>query len=126
MDAEHNPALTRLGSVIRLAPGAEEEYRRLHAAVWPGVLARLGEAHITNYTIFLHGDLLFAYMEYLGDDLEGDMARVDADPETQRWLALTDPLQTRLATAGDGDRWWATMEEIFHYAGASSGDSSAA
>jgi L-rhamnose mutarotase len=118
--------MKRLGSVIRLAPGAEDKYRQLHAAVWPGVLSRLGEAYITNYTIFLHGDLLFAYMEYLGDDLERDMARLDDDPETKRWLALTDPLQIRLETAAQGDRWWATMQEIFHYTGPSSDDIPAA
>ncbi len=118
MRADQASGGTRLGSVIRLAPGAEEEYRRLHAAVWPGVLARLGEARITNYTIFLHGDLLFAYMEYVGEDLASDMARLDADPEIQQWLAITDPLQLRLETAADSDRWWATMEQIFHYDGA--------
>ena len=106
-------SVQRLGSAIGLAPGAVEEYRRLHDAVWPAVLDRLRASNVTNYTIFLLGDLLFSYMEYVGDDLEADMARIADDPETKRWWTLTAPLQRRLAAAADGE-WWASMEPVFH------------
>jgi L-rhamnose mutarotase len=103
----------RIGSVIKLAPGAEAEYRRLHHDVWPAVLKRLAASGITNYTIFLHGELLFSYMEYVGDDLDRDMAAIAADPETQRWWELTVPLQHPVPSAAEG-QWWASMEEVFH------------
>lgn len=63
-----------MGHVIKLKPGAYEEYKRLHADVWNEVLAAIHKANIRNYSIFHWGGFLFAYMEYIGDDLEADMA----------------------------------------------------
>ena len=54
--------------MIRLRPEHEVEYRRLHANVWPGVLATLRRVGVRNYSIFLRDGLLFSYLEYLGDD----------------------------------------------------------
>lgn len=103
----------RIGSVVRLRPGRREEYERLHAAVWPGVLARLKESHIGNYSIFVQGDLLFAYYEYDGDDYDADMARIAADPVTQDWWRLTDPCQEPLEPTPDG-RPWSEMRPVFY------------
>ena len=102
--------------VIRLRPERVAEYKRLHAAVWPSVLARISACHIRNYSIFLREpeNLLFGTWEYHGTDLAADMAAMTADPETQRWWALTDPCQESLETRGEGE-WWATMDEVFHY-----------
>lgn len=105
--------MQRYASVIRLRADREEEYRRLHADVWPGVLAALRRAGVRNYSIFLRDGLLFSYLEYVGDDYERDMAGIAADAETRRWWALTDPCQQRLDTAADGE-WWAPAEEVFH------------
>jgi L-rhamnose mutarotase len=105
--------MQRFASVIRLRPEHRATYLELHAAVWPGVEQMLREANFRNYTIFLHGDLLFGYYEYVGSDYAADMARIAADPETQRWWKLTDPCQESLAEPGSG-HWWAPMEEIWH------------
>ena len=72
--------MRRFGQVIRVRPEAIEEYERLHADPWPGVLAAIAAAHIRNYSIYRHGELLFAYYEYVGSDLEGDLAAMAADP----------------------------------------------
>jgi L-rhamnose mutarotase len=103
----------RYGSVIRLRPEHREEYLRLHRAVWPAVEDMIRRANIRNYTIFLHGDLLFSYFEYVGDDYDADMARIAADPETQRWWQLTDPCQESLSDRASGP-WWTPLEEIWH------------
>lgn len=103
----------RVASVIRLRPEHEEEYRRLHRAVPPAVLATLRRAHITNYSIFLRDHTLFAYYEYTGDDYEADLAAIAADPDTQHWWTLTDPCQQPLESAADGEHWVAG-EEVFH------------
>ena len=58
----------RIATVIRLRPEHEVEYRRLHANVWPGVLATLRRVGVRNYSIFLRDGLLFSYLEYSGDD----------------------------------------------------------
>ena len=104
--------MRRIASMIRLRPEKEAEYRELHEAVWPSVLATLRAANVTNYSIFLRDGLLFSYLEYTGNDYAADMARVAADPETQRWWTLTDPCQQPLETAAEGE--WAPAEEVFH------------
>jgi L-rhamnose mutarotase len=105
--------MTRHGFVIGLRPEAEDEYRELHAATWPAVKAQIKRSNITNYSIFLHGGLLFGYFEYVGDDLGADMAAMAEDPETRRWWALTEPMQQPLPSRGAGE-WWAAMDEVFH------------
>jgi L-rhamnose mutarotase len=103
----------RYASVIRVRPEHEAEYRRLHAEVWPGVLRRIRESGIVNYSIFLRDGLLFSYYEYVGDDHARDLAAMAGDPETQRWWELTDPCQQPVESAADGQRW-APMTEVFH------------
>jgi L-rhamnose mutarotase len=106
-------SVQRRAAVIRLRAEQERTYRELHAAVWPGVLATLRDAHVTNYSIFLRDGLLFSYLEYTGDDYAQDMTRIAADPETRRWWQLTDPCQQPLDTAAESERW-APAEEVFH------------
>ena len=45
--------VTRYGSVIGLKPEKLEEYKELHANVWPGVLKKIKECNIRNYSIYL-------------------------------------------------------------------------
>ena len=105
----------RMASVIRLRPEHMSEYTRLHADVWPGVLARLRASHITNYSIYLRRPemLMFGYFEYTGDDFAADEAAIAADPVTQDWWAICGPMQEPFGTRAPGE-WWAGMEEIFH------------
>jgi L-rhamnose mutarotase len=107
--------MQRMGMVIGIAPERIAEYRTLHEAVWPAVLARIRASNIRNYTIFLREpeNLLFAYWEYHGADLAADMAAIAADPETQRWWTFTDPCQQALVTRAPGEHWAAT-EPVFH------------
>lgn len=105
--------MTRYGQVIALRPEAEDEYIRLHRAVWPSVLATIAACHIRNYSIYLRQGLLFACFEYHGVDYEADMRRMAADPETQRWWKMMDPMQARLEDAVAGEKW-SSMQEVFH------------
>ena len=106
--------MKRVASVIGLPAENREEYERHHAAVWPGVLERLTASGIRNYSIYRHGELLFSYFEYVGDDYEADMAAIAADPETQRWWAVQEPLQRPLEDRAPGE-WWSELPEIFHH-----------
>jgi L-rhamnose mutarotase len=105
--------MQRYGSVIKVRPEKLEEYKRLHAAAWPGVLKMIHDCNIRNYSIYLKDGYLFGYYEYVGSDYQGDMAKMAADPVTQEWWKLTDPCQEGLPTRQPGE-WWASMEEVFH------------
>jgi L-rhamnose mutarotase len=105
--------MKRFGSVIGLRREDLEAYKKLHAAVWPGVLKTIRECHIRNYSIYYKDGFLFSYYEYAGSDYAADMAHMAADPETQRWWEACSPCQQPLDSRKDGE-WWASMEEVFH------------
>lgn len=105
--------MTRYGMVIGVRPEKLEEYKKLHAAVWPDVLAMIHDCNIRNYSIYYRDGLLFSYFEYVGEDYEADMARMAADPTTQKWWDLCMPCQAPVPTRAEGE-WWAPMEEVFH------------
>jgi L-rhamnose mutarotase len=103
----------RFGQVIGVRADAIEAYERLHAEPWPGVLAAIAAANIRNYSIYRHGETLFAYFEYTGDAFEADMAAMAADPVVQQWWTLTDAMQEPDPGREPGS-WWLTLPEIFH------------
>jgi L-rhamnose mutarotase len=106
--------MQRFGQVIKLRPEKYEEYKKLHAAVWPDVLRMIGECHIHNYSIYHRDGYLFAYFEYTGFDFATDMAKMAADAKTQEWWAHCMPCQDPLPSRQQGE-WWAGMEELFHF-----------
>ena len=87
--------MQRMAMCIGLNPAAVEEYKRLHRAVWPDVLARISASGIRNYSIYLKQpeNILFGTWEYDGSDFQSDAAAMAADPATQRWWALCMPMQ---------------------------------
>jgi len=110
--------MKRYGTVIGLHADKLEEYKQLHAAVWAEVLHIIAQCNLRNYSIYLRQfddgqHFLFSYFEYTGDDFAADMAKMAADPTTQRWWAVCMPCQRPLDSR-DPEEWWASMEEVFH------------
>lgn len=107
--------MQRMGMVIGLKADKIDEYKRLHAAVWPEILALISSCNIRNYTIYLREpeNLLFGTWEYHGTDFDADMARMAADVDNKKWWAVCMPCQEPLATRKQGE-WWAMMDEVFH------------
>jgi len=103
----------RFGQTIRVRPESIEAYERLHRETWPGVLGAIHAANIRNYSIYRHEDRLFAYFEYVGDDFEGDMAAMAADPTIKAWWAQTDAMQDPFPERETGARWL-DLSEVFH------------
>ena len=104
--------------VLALHSEKVEEYKRLHAAVWPGVLEMIKACNILNYSIYMRvlddgQHYLFSYFEYIGDDFTADMAKMAADPTTQNWWDCCKPCQKPIENRAP-DEWWSTMEEVFH------------
>ena len=110
--------MKRYGMIIGLQPDRVEEYKKLHAAVWPDVLRMISECNIRNYSIYLgkldDGNLyLFSYFEYVGDDFATDMKKMASDPKTQAWWKLTDPCQIPQKERQAGEHWM-MLQEVFH------------
>ena len=102
--------MERVGFTMRLLPDKEAEYRRRHAAVWPEMLEALRAAGARDYSIFIRGADLFAYLEV--EDFAAFRAAMTATDVNDRWqaemAALIDPL-TDPATG-----FHQRLEEIFH------------
>lgn len=105
-------------SRLQLKPSAVKEYKEIHAAVWPGVLAALEKAHIVDYSIHHYPalQLLIANFKYTGTDYEADMKASAQDPDTQRWWAVTDGMQESFEEGATGSGketpWWTVRANI--------------
>ena len=96
--------MQRMGMVVGIRPEKVAEYKALHAAVWPQVLARIAASNIRNYSIFLREpeNLLFGCWEYHGHDFEADLPAARLDRAAIRAvfsLTLREPAGVR--PAGD-------------------------
>ncbi len=110
--------MKRYGMVIGLREEKIEEYKKLHASVWPDVLKTIEDCNIQNYSIYLRKlddeqYYLFSYFEYTGEDFQKDMEKMAADPTTQKWWDVCKPCQKPLEDCAEGE-WWTQMEEVFH------------
>jgi L-rhamnose mutarotase len=118
VEQQREAGIIYYGSVIELLPEQEQQYRDLHADVWPEVIAAIKKANIHNYNIFvaeLDGKrYLFSFFEYHGDDPEADFASIAADPTTRdKWWPITDHCQKRLPGTPEGQQWQ-SIEMLMH------------
>jgi L-rhamnose mutarotase len=102
--------MQRIGFVMRLLPGAEAEYRRRHAAVWPEMLAELKAAGASNYSIFLDGDRLFGYLEV--EDLGRFQQHLNDSEINARWQGSMGVLIDPLTDPATG--FHRQLDEVFH------------
>jgi L-rhamnose mutarotase len=100
----------RIGFVMRLRPGREAEYRARHEAVWPELLGDLKTAGARNYSIFLRGDDLFAYLEV--DDFAAFTRHMAGSDANARWQAEMAPLIDPLTDPETG--FHTRIPEVFH------------
>ena len=109
--------MKRVASIAELITDKVDEYKRLHAKVWPGVLRILRERNLRNYSVHLRRmadgrHFLFSYFEYVGSDFAADMAKIDADADMLAWWDLCKPCLT--PPDGPGGEYFAEMQEVFH------------
>ena len=105
--------MQRFGSVIMLNEEKKDVYFELHANPWPEINKMISECNIKNYSIYYKDGYLFSYFEYHGVDYASDIAKMAADPMTQKWWDLCKPCQKPLETNREGE-WWAEMQEVYH------------
>lgn len=104
----------RVGMVIKINPERIQEYLAAHSDTNPGVRDLLTRYNMRNFSIFMtkleDGNYYeFGYYEYWGNDFEGDMAKLSAEPRNIEWLKLCDPMQIPI----EGNASWKNMETIF-------------
>jgi L-rhamnose mutarotase len=114
-DDDGLPAPRRFGGAIKLKPDRYRRYRELHDHVWDGVLQRMRDSNVRNFTIYYHDETntLFSHFEWIGhwqhcDASTGecpltadeekklfgdDMRKIAQDPVTRLWWAECEPCQ---------------------------------
>ena len=103
--------MQRISFLIHLLPGADPaEYLRRHDEIWPDMLAALRGAGIHNYSIFRHGETLFAYLEC--DDFDRMAATLATDPVNARWQEYMRDMITIEADPATG--FAKLIPEMFH------------
>ncbi|KAK3943959.1 hypothetical protein QBC46DRAFT_14543 [Diplogelasinospora grovesii] len=113
----------RFAQIVKLKPEYVEEYKKVHAAVWPQVLTQIKDCKIEDYSIYHEPEtgILFARFKYVGYDYAGDMEKMRENPKVREWWKLTDAMQESLvAGAKDSESgepaWWKPIEEVFYQA----------
>ncbi|WVQ94499.1 hypothetical protein IAU59_001578 [Kwoniella sp. CBS 9459] len=113
----------RICQIVKVRPEHLEEYKKVHANVWPEVLGALRKAHVVDYSIhfFEPHSLLIAHMRYIGNDFKKDMDGIAENEATKRWWALTDGMQESFVPGATGSEsgpgWWLNAEEVFRMEG---------
>lgn len=102
--------MERIAFAMRLLPGADDEYRRRHADVWPEMLDALRSAGARNYSIFLRDSDLFGYLEV--EDFERFRRTMAASPVDARWQAEMAGLIDPLTDPSTG--FHRRLDEVFH------------
>lgn len=102
--------MQRIAFTMRIHPGTQEEYRRRHQAVWPELLADLTAAGCRNYSIYLRGEELFAYMEV--EDFSAFLQKMAASDASSRWEQQMSDILIRDLDRATG--FPPTLEEVFH------------
>jgi len=97
--------------LYRLKPGMGPEYDRMHAAVWPEILALLDRAGIYDYQIWRNGDIVVSRMRTInGFD---HAAAVTGSSEVQkRWTAAMGHIFDEIADPSGEPLW---LNEVFRH-----------
>ncbi|TWT89803.1 L-rhamnose mutarotase [Pseudobythopirellula maris] len=108
----------RFASFVELVPEQEQQYRKMHAEVWPQVVAACKRANMRNYCIWIQeiGDkkYVFRHFEYTGSDPEADFAAVAEDPTIkEQWWPLTDGCM-RPVPGTPADEMWREADLAMH------------
>lgn len=97
--------MQRCAWLLRVKAGKEEEYRRVHEAVWPELIDAACRAGIRNHSCFLSGRNVIVYME--AEDGAAALTTLLATEVKKRW----DKMMSAILEASDS----AAFDEVFHF-----------
>ena len=97
---------------LRVKPDRLDDYRRVHAAVWPEMREALRRQGWRNYSLFLRDDgLLIGYCET--PDFAAAVRGMQDEPVNARWQTMVKDLFEELP-GGAADRAMTPIGEVFH------------
>ena len=97
--------MQRRAWLLTVKEGREEEYRYVHANVWPELIQAAREAGLRNHSTFISGRNVIAYLE--AEDIEEAFSRLLSTDVKRRW----DKAMSELLEAADTP----SFEEVFHF-----------
>lgn len=102
--------MQRIAFTMKIKPGTEAVYRQRHQEVWPELLAELKAVGCQNYSIYLMGTQLFAYMEVA--DFQQFLSGMAASHVSERWEQHMSDILLREIDPSTG--FPVVLPEVFH------------
>ena len=104
--------MQRVGLLIHVKPEKLEEYKRIHADVWPDLLAELKKAGIRNYSLWLRPDgIEFGYLEC--DDWQAACDYLETSEVHTRWQVFMQDFLDSPTDSGQGGQPVQMLEMSF-------------
>ncbi|MCL6625497.1 L-rhamnose mutarotase [Alicyclobacillus shizuokensis] len=94
---------------LRIREGTAEEYVRRHQAVHEDLLRVFESVGIKTYSIFMDGNILYAYME--AEDLDSAIKSIEEHPANIRWQKY----MSDILIADHEGRTMVPLPEVFHF-----------
>jgi L-rhamnose mutarotase len=96
--------------MMECKPGSEAVYRERHKNVHPELLQALKEVGVQNYSIFMDGNKLYAYMEV--DNFHEAMEKLETNPANIKWQKF----MSDILAMGEGNnpKMHLVEDEVFH------------
>lgn len=105
--------MKRIGFMLKVKRDRIEEYKKIHASVWPDMLDALRRCGWRNYSLFMRDDgLLFGYFE-TPHDLETASAAMRSEEVNTRWQTMMAPF-FESPDGARADEILIELEEVFH------------
>ena len=102
--------MKRNAFAMKLKKGFEEEYKKRHDEVWPGISEELVKAGVSDYSIYLDEETLtlFAFQKLSDDNTADDLPNKD---EVKKWWEyMADIMETN----PDNSPVCVPLKEVFH------------
>jgi L-rhamnose mutarotase len=102
--------MQRLAFKMQLKPGSAVEYQRRHDELWPEIKQILGDAGVSEYSIFLDAetDTLFAFQKVASDGGSQDLGENET---IKRWW---DHMADIMETNEDNSPVSVELKEVFY------------
>ena len=102
--------MKRVITYAQLKPEKIEDYIKLHEKPWPELLEMLSSFNITNYSISIRGNELYTYYEYVGEDYDADMEKMNNSDIMQKWWVYSKPC----FLYHEQGKYYEDLQEVFY------------